>query len=165
MSDHFICSICGERHKGLVTDWAYSLPDVVWEIPESERAEKARFNNDLCQFGERYFIRCVLEVLLNDSPGEFGWGAWSEVEQPVFERYVQMYDKDGSAEPVHRGTLANRLPVYDSSLGKAVLIQFRDPTKRPSLSLPQSDKSQLADEQRSGIDNSRHHEIIDIIHR
>ena len=165
MSDHFICSICGERHEGLVTDWAYSLPDVVWEIPEAERAVRARFTNDLCQFGERYFIRCVLGVPLNDSDGEFGWGAWSEVEWPVFERYLEMYEEDGAAEPVHRGTLANRLPAYEASLGKPVLIQFRDPTKRPSLSLPKDDESQLADEQRNGIDNARHHEIIDIIHR
>ncbi len=102
---------------------------------------------------------------LNDSDGEFGWGAWSEVEWPVFERYLEMYEEDGAAEPVHRGTLANRLPAYEASLGKPVLIQFRDPTKRPSQSLPQDDESQLADEQRNGIDNARHHEIIDIIHR
>ena len=152
MSDHFICSICGERHEGLVTDSAYSLPDVVWEIPEAERALRARFTNDLCQFGERYFIRCVLGVPLNDSDGEFGWGAWSEVEWPVFERYLEMYEEDGAAEPVHRGTLANRLPAYEASLGKPVLIQFRDPTKRPSLSLPQDDESQLADEIRLVLD-------------
>ncbi len=165
MSDGFTCSICGERHEGLPTDWGYALPDVVWALPESERAEKARFGSDLCQFGERYFIRCVLAVPLKDTAGDFGWGVWSEVGWDVFERYLEIYDQDGSGETPHRGTLANRLPVHPSSLGAPVLIQFRDPTRRPSLSLPPDDESPLANEQRKGIDTARHHEIVDIIQR
>lgn len=165
MNDHFTCSICGERHEGLVTDWAYSLPDAVWAIPEAERTEKARFTSDLCQFGERYFIRCVLGVPFTEAEGKFGWGAWSEVDWPVFERYLEMYERDGSTEPVHRGTLANNLPGYESSFGAPVEIQFQGSTKRPSLNLPQDDKSQLASDQRDGIDNLRYHEIINLIRR
>lgn len=66
MADHFQCSICGEWHEGFVTDWAYKLPDEVWQIPEAERSGKARFTDDLCQFDTRNFIRCVLDIPFNE---------------------------------------------------------------------------------------------------
>ncbi len=163
MSDSFTCSICGEDHGGLVKDWAYKLPDEVWAIPEAERTEKARFNNDLCQFDDRNFIRCVLDIPLTEAVDSFGWGAWAEVEWSTFERYLELYDEDGSAEPRHLGTLANDLPAYPGSIGMPVVIQFRDPTKRPSLFLPSNDQSLLAAEQREGINDARYHEILTII--
>ncbi len=146
-----------------MTDWAYKLPDEVWAIPEAERTEKARFNNDLCQFDERNFIRCVLDVSFTEAPGSFGWGAWAEVDWPTFERYLELYDEDGTSEPAYLGTLANALPAYPGSLGNPVVIQFRDPSKRPSLYLTPEDESRLAREQRSGIDAIRYHEILNLI--
>jgi len=160
LSDSFKCSICGEEHEGLPTDWAYTLPDVVWEIPEEERAERARFNNDLCQMGERYFIRCMLEVPFKDAAGYFGWGVWAEVEWPVFERYLELYDEDGSSEPSAPGELANELSPYAGSLGTRVTIRFRDPKNRPTLQLKPEDATQLALDQNAGIDQARHHEIL-----
>ncbi len=165
MPPSFVCAICREEHKGLITDWAYTLPDEVWAIPESQRAQRARFNTDLCQFGERYFIRCILPVPYPEADTEFGWGAWAEVAWPVFEGYLKLYDKDGSAEPAHSGTLANELRPYPGSLGAAVGIQFGDPTKRPKLSLRTGDDSLLAREQRSGIDSGRYHEVLTILRR
>lgn len=165
MGERFTCSICGEEHQGPVTDWAYKLPDVVWAIPEDERAEKARFNSDLCQFGERYFIRCVLDVPFTNATGSFGWGAWAEVDSFTFERYLVVYDEDGSSEPVRAGVLANDLPAYPGSLGTPVNIQFQDATKRPSLYLNEEDGSRLALEQRAGIGEARYHEILHIIER
>jgi hypothetical protein len=160
----FTCSICGQVHEGLTTDWACTLPDDVWAIPEAQRLEAATFTEDLCQFGERYFIRCVLPVRLREAADEFNWGAWAEVEWPTFERYLALYDQDGSAEPQHKGTLANALEPYSESFGATVLIQFRDPTKRPTLWLTNGDQSELAREQRTGIDNARYHEILDVLH-
>lgn len=165
MSDSFICSICGEEHEGLITDWAYKLPDVVWEIPEAERTEKARFNDDLCQLAERYFIRCVLHVPIAGAPESFGWGAWAEVDLRTFERYLEIYDEDGSYEPKRPGTLANELRPYPGSLGAPVVIEFRDPTKRPSLHLKPDNGTLLAGEQRFGIDEGRFHEILHVIRR
>ncbi|MBT2187091.1 DUF2199 domain-containing protein [Sphingobium nicotianae] len=163
MSDSFICSICGQEHIGLVTDWAYKLPHEVWAIPEAERSEKARFNNDLCQFDERNFIRCVLDMPFAEASGNFGWGVWAEVDWPTFERYLELYDEDGNSEPTHLGKLANALPAYSGSLGTPVVIQFRDPSKRPSLYLKPGDESRLALEQRAGINEARYHEILNII--
>lgn len=160
MSEHFACSICGKEHAGLPTDQAYKLPDVVWAIAEPERSTQAKFTSDLCQFGERYFIRSVLHVPFSETAGDFGWGVWVEVEWPVFERYLKLYDEDGAAEPRHAGILANAIPAYDGSLGTTVSIQFRLQTQRPSVHFSLGDQSRLAVEQRNGIDNERYHDIL-----
>jgi hypothetical protein len=163
LNDSFICSICGNEHEGPVTDWSYKLPDEVWMIPEAERSKKARYNNDLCQFDERHFIRCVLDVPFTKRPGEFGWGVWAEVDWPTFKRYLELYDEDGTSEPTRLAKLANALPAYPRSLGAPVIIQFRAASRRPSLYLRPEDESRLALEQRAGIDEARYHEILNII--
>lgn len=159
----FICSICGKRHEGLTTDWAYKLPDVVWAIPAAERSTAARFTDDLCQLGDRFFVRCVLPVRFLEAEGEFNWGAWAEVERSSFDRYVELFDKDGRSEPPHSGSLANALPPYAGSLGARVLVQFGDPTKRPTIHLTEADESQLKQDQRCGIDNARYHAVLDAL--
>jgi hypothetical protein len=156
----FLCSTCGKLHEGLATDTGYTLPDVVWAIPEGERAEKAKFNADLCLLGERHFIRCVLDIPFTETKGQFGWGAWAEVDRPTFERYLELYDADGTGEPMKDGLLANDLPPYANSVGSPVAIQFRDPSQRPALFLLPTDNSLLAKEQRNGIDDQRWHEML-----
>lgn len=163
MSDDFICSVCGIRHEGLITNRGYKLPDEVWSIPEAERSQRAKFDSDLCQLGERFFIRCVLLVPLSDCPDAFGWGVWAEVDWPTFERYLELYEADGSSEPSHRGLLANEIPGYPQSLGTYIDIRFGPASKRPSICLTSEDDSQLAEEQRRGMDHTRHLEIIALI--
>lgn len=164
MANQFVCSICGKEHAGLPTDWAFKLPDDVWAIREPERADTARFNNDLCQLGERYFIRCVLEMPFTDREGFFGWGAWAEVEWEVFQRYLELYEADGRNELPKEGSLANTLRAYDpDTKGHPILIQFREATRRPSLHVFPEDVSALALEQRKGIEEIRYHEILDAI--
>jgi hypothetical protein len=161
MTKGYQCSICGTVHEGLVSDKAFKLPDVIWAIPEHERTEQARFTSDLCQWGERYFIRCILYIPFTQTEGTFGWGAWCEVEWPVFERYLDFFDADGNEEPPKSGKLANALPPYDNSLGTDVEIQFRGPSERPTLHLLDFDNSDLAQDQRHGIDNVRWHAIVE----
>jgi hypothetical protein len=153
-------AVCGKTHAGLPTDQGYKLPDEVWAIPEQERSERAKFTADLCQYGGRYFVRCILLLPFTETIGDFGWGVWVEVERPVFERYLSLYEADGSGEPPHPGKLANALPGYHATLGTNVLIQFGNRKQRPSVLLPSSDQSQLALEQREGINGSRYHEIL-----
>jgi hypothetical protein len=160
VAESFVCKICGKTHAGLPTDQGYKLPDEVWAIPEQERRERARFTADLCEYAGRHFIRCILLVPFTETDGDFGWGVWVEVERPVFERYISLYEADGSAEPRHPGRLANALPGYAATLGTTVLVQFGDRKQRPSVHLLSGDQSRLALEQRHGIDESRYHEIL-----
>jgi hypothetical protein len=163
MSEHFICSICGMQHEGMVTDQAYKLPDDVWNLSETEKAEKARFDSDLCQFGERFFIRGLLLVPFLSQPGAFGWGVWAEVDWSTFKRYLELYESDGSAEPAHRGMLANAVLGYPSSLNSEVDINFGDASKRPTISFLAEDGGSLAEEQRGGMSAARYHQILDLI--
>lgn len=160
MTDQFVCSICGETHAGLTTDWAYTLPDEVWALSEADRAARAKYDTDLCLLDDRCFIRCILPVPLLEGEGAFCWGAWAEVARASFDRYVELYDADGAAEPPHDGRLANALSVYDQTLGVPVRIQFGDPTRRPVMSVGPDDQSLLARDQRVGISQARHHEIV-----
>ena len=160
MLEEFTCSVCGQQHAGLFADWGAKLPDVVFALSEDERDEKVRFDSDLCQMDGRYFIRGVLEVPFNETQGRFGWGVWAEVDISVFQRYVELYDKDGTSEPIKDGTLANELPPYVGYQSPPLAIQFRDPTTRPSFYLKPEDDSQLALEQKFGISSARHHDIV-----
>ncbi|ATR79066.1 DUF2199 domain-containing protein [Moraxella osloensis] len=159
MTSSFICSTCGEAHDGLPTDHGWQLPDDVWAIPEDERSNEAEFNSDLCQLGNRFFIRCLLKIPFNEQPDYYGWGVWVEVAEQDFDRYIELYDKDGSSEPSVSGTIANSVPGYPPTLGLAVDVQFQDSTSRPSVAVLAS-AHPLAEEQSIGIDNRRYHEIL-----
>ena len=159
-SSEYVCKLCGQSHSGLPTDTAYTLPDVVWDIPESERAEKAKWNSDLCQLGDRYFIRCLLEVPFLDLPGYYGWGAWAEVDWLSFEKYLQFYDKDGTNEAPLPARLANDLPTYGGTLGLEVLIQFRTASERPAILFPAESTNTLAAEVRRGMSYARFLEVL-----
>lgn len=147
----------------LSLDWGFELPDEVFALSDADQADQVRYNDDLCQWGDRFFIRCILPVPLKEQDDYFGWGAWAEVEAEVFERYLELYEEDGREEPPHPARLANRLGPYPgTTLGTRVMIQFQTPDDRPTLTLLDSDKSRLAQEQRDGIDAARHREVLEV---
>ncbi|MGN6828828.1 DUF2199 domain-containing protein [Paucibacter sp. M5-1] len=156
----FVCAVCGESHGGLSADTAFTLPDVVWEIPEAERDQHAKWTSDLCQFGERYFIRCLLPINFTDQPGYYGWGVWAEVDWPVFSRYLDLYEADGSEEPPAIGQLSNEVAAYGETLGLSVSIQFGPSSERPTLSFAEGESHSFAHEAARGMSNSRYHEIL-----
>ncbi len=125
MDDSFVCRICGQTHQGLVTDYAYELPDVVWAIPENERKDRAKFAPDLCMLDQPFFIRCVLEIPFIDRAERFGWGCWAEVDRKSFQRHLELYETDGSAEPLHQGRIANALPGDEDGLDTPIGFNSR----------------------------------------
>ncbi|HEX7969931.1 MAG TPA: DUF2199 domain-containing protein [Stellaceae bacterium] len=159
----FACPQCGTTHAGFPKDYGYTLPDEVWAIPQGERALQAKFTRDLCRFGDRYFIRCLLAVPFVGADDYFGWGLWVETARSVFERYVALYNQDASAEPPYTATIANRPPLYADALGAEVLIQFGPSKERPTIYFPPGASSTLAAEQRQGIDPARYHEVLEAI--
>lgn len=157
----YTCPSCGQTHTGLPTDIGYTLPDDVWAIPEDERGLLAKWTTDLCQLGERYFIRCLVKIPFRDRLGYFGLGLWAEVTWPVFDRYNQTYDCDGSLEPVHSGKLANQPPGYDKTVGVEISIKFGSSTERPTIHFPLDATCLLSLEQTNGIDYTRYHDILE----
>ncbi|MDE1149591.1 MAG: DUF2199 domain-containing protein [Azospirillaceae bacterium] len=160
MSEAFFCSLCGETHEGLPTQWAWQLPDAVLAIPADQREKAADFTEDVCAYDGRFFIRCVLPVPFTHRDDFFGWGVWAEVGRSTFLQYMELYEKDGSGEPPLPGTLANAIAVHGGPVGHPMLMQFGIANERPRLRLADRDMSQLAREQRAGIDANRHHEIL-----
>ena len=156
----FVCATCGLTHAGLPKDWAYQLPDDVWAIPESDRANRATWSDDFCELDGRLFLRCVLLIPLVDSHDHFCWGVWVEVESPVFARYREIYDRDGSGEPLASGILANKIPCYEVAAGARVFVAFGTAAERPTITLDPNSTSSLARDQRDGIDSARYHEIL-----
>ena len=159
----FTCPHCGKTHEGAPTDWGWTLPDEVWAIPEERRGAEARYNTDLCQWKERYFIRCLLPLPFTDREGYFGWGVWVEVAKEGFDAYLAVYDRDGSNAPPVQGTLANAVPGYSDSACCPVEIRFGPSDQRPLVSFPEHATSRLALEQREGIDAGRYHLILETI--
>lgn len=156
----FVCATCGETHEGMPTDSGWTLPDVVWAIPKDRRSSQAHYNADLCQFGNRFFIRCVLHLPFSEQPGSYAWGPWVELSQPHFARYLELYDQDGSAEPRVPGTLANEFPAYPSTLGLPVMVQFQGASSRPRVHVAADAAHPLAAEQADGIGNGRYHDFL-----
>jgi len=159
----FTCPHCGKSHEGDPTDWGWTLPDEVWEIPEDKRKDEAKFNTDLCQWGERYFIRAMLPIPFLDREGYFGWGAWVEVEKDGFDAYLNIYETDGSDEPRVPGVLANEVPGYNDLGQCSVEIQFGPSDQRPFVYFTENSTCQMAQEQRNGIDAMRYHQILESI--
>lgn len=160
MATGFVCGICGERHAGLPLDIGYQLPDCVWALPEEERAVQARFNTDLCQFEERNFLRGILYVPIPELNDSFGWGVWAEVTQQVFDRYLEIFERDARAEPPAVGTLANAVPGYPDSLGRKLEIRFSTSEQRPRLVMVQGEGS-LAEDQLQGLSYACYHALAE----
>lgn len=159
----YTCSHCGQEHEGLPTDWGYKLPDVVHDLQYLERYLRARSNRDLCTLDEsRYFFRALLPINLIEEPeGEsFTWGVWVEVDKAIHDLYLKSWDEDISSYGGSMGRLANDIKVHPGSMGLPVAIQFMSGTDRPKLELLPSVHHALALEQRNGISNKRHHDIL-----
>jgi len=156
----FVCSVCGKTHDGLRTDTAFTLPDIVWAISEEERDQRAKWTTDLCQMDEKYFIRCLLPIAFTDQPGYYGWGVWAQVEWPTFQRYLELYETDGTTEPPVTGVLANEIEAYGETIGLPVTIQFGSDSQRPTISFAESERHCLARETAVGMSYARYHEVL-----
>ena len=156
----YVCETCGRTHSGLRTDSAFKLPDQVWAIPEVEREERAKWTSDLCQMGDSYFIRSFLPLPFKSREGHFGWGVWVKVSWPVFERYLQIYEQDATAEPKVDGELANHPAAYELPSSVPVTLRFGTSSQRPVVEFPPEATHALALEQTLGIGEARYHEIL-----
>lgn len=124
------CSVCGAAIADLPIDFAYSLPDCVFDQPPSERSP--RCNADFAEFGGRKFVRALLPVPVVGSE-EFRYGVWIEVDQDDFIRIVQAWD-DAAIYPAltFRGVLANAIePFGAKTVGIEVEAATRAQNARP----------------------------------
>jgi len=156
------CSICDEEHDEITMDIAYARPQHYFEIPEDERDQRARFNDetnaDVCIIdGNLFLVRAVLPVPVEGGK-EFRHGVWVLLDEPGFRKYATFED-DGSDEPPLHGRLSSEVPGYPSTFLLPVEIQLGPPTQRPSVRLKPSEHL-FSTEQREGITMTRVHELV-----
>lgn len=157
----FRCECCGKWHSYAPTDMGFQLPDDAWSMPKEQRQNRLVANEDLCAIDRtRFFIRCVAMVPFKHCAGYFGWGLWVEVSKRDFFQYHDNHSKKGDKLQSFRGRVANALPGYPSLLGKPVVVRPGPKTQRPTLHFPSESRHLLAREQRTGVDASRHHQIL-----
>jgi hypothetical protein len=133
----FICPCCGELHKGL-PDLAYSAPAHWSDILRKEDPDNNHLDSDGCIIGgKHFFVRCVLEVPIQDSDARLGWGVWVSQSEANFREYTEMAPND--PERTTFGYLANRLPHYPDTLDMPTHVHWRLNGRRPWVELPPDD--------------------------
>jgi hypothetical protein len=161
MAYRFKCSKCDKWHEG-IPDVGYDRPLYASEVPEVERKRRVFLTSDLCIVdNEHFFIRCILLIPVKGIDTEFGWGVWSTLSKPNFERYRKHYGEDMSRWEPMFGYLSNRLPEYPDTLNLKLSVQTRARGDRPKVTLEPTDHL-LAADQREGMDLELALKIVDL---
>jgi len=160
----FTCATCGQIHPGLPTDYGFRLPDEVHALAYLDRYARSRSNADLCTLDDsRYFIRGIIPVPFQAIEDDFCWGIWAEVDKATHDHYVAGFDEDSIRGTTSKGSLANTIPGYPETAGLEIHIEFQDGSSRPKYFFPANESHALAHEQRGGISNKRHHDILEAV--
>lgn len=156
------CTYCGGSFADHVTGVAFELPDDVWMLPETERAERVKRRGGVCVLdNERFFVRGVLAVRVADSDHTLEWSVWTEIAQDDYLQYLMFFLLDGASTRPAGGTLANTLRGYDELDGHPVVVRFGAGNNPPNFELEKSTHCLYRD-QREGISHARLHELIDV---
>jgi hypothetical protein len=160
-----VCKTCGESHKGLF-HLGCDSPDQ-WPEPLDIRPNSDVLNSqhvvtsDMCILeGEHYFVRGVLELPIVNLPGEkFGYGAWSTLSKPNFDKVVEHFDIGCPPDlGPWFGWFSNRLKGYPDTLNLKCNVLPQPNRQRPLIELHEIDHP-LVVEQRNGISIDRLFEI------
>jgi len=159
----FTCDVCGEAHAGVTRDIRMGLPQSIFLLDEEERRRRAYVEDDFAmlhtQSGDRYFVRALLELPIDEEDGYFGYGAWVEVSAADVAALGELWDdEEGQRAGPFTGTLANELSPYAFTEGLAVRIRLRDVQLLPLVELADANH-ELVRAQRHGISRHRAHEL------
>ena len=157
----YVCQYCGETHEDLPLDIAFDKPGAYLALPARQRKSACRISADWCIINrERFFIRGCVFIPVPEISDHFVWGVWAEVPAHVFERYLALYEQDGTQERPYRGMLSvEREPRYAGMDGLLVNVQFSTAEERPSFTLLPSNHW-LHRDQQNGINLHRVQEIL-----
>lgn len=127
------CGCCGKDIGEIVFDKSYKMPDEIWNLPPIEKEERAQIDSDLCILDDRYFIRGVAYLPVNETDKSYGWGIWAEVPEENFFEYAKNYEEDNSSKPKFSGLVANQIPSYENTIGLELAVQLGNETQRPEF--------------------------------
>src|SRR5262245_33772064 len=135
------CSKCGRTHPRDQLELTFQRPDAVVALEKARRASEVKESDDLCVMrSERFFIRAVLPLSVQEWEEPYRIGVWVEVERTVFERVLELgYDSAQHQTPPFQARLANDIPSFPSTCGLPVRVQLTGPKTRPDVLVPQID--------------------------
>ena len=159
----FTCEVCGKAHVGALRDIRMSLPQPIFLLDEDERRRRAYVEDDFAvlhtQDADRYFVRALLELPIDEEDGYFGYGAWVEVSEADVAALGELWDdEEGRRAGPFTGALANELSPYAFTEGLPVRIRLRDVELLPLVELDDANH-ELVRAQRRGISRHRAHEL------
>jgi len=149
-NNHLVkCPQCGDEHELFDMEVAFGMPDDFFALPEDERNDRGKISDDFCQLGDRYFVRSVIPIPVNDRTEIYCWGVWIEVtEDDFFTTFNTWEEDDVSHIPRLAGTLANELPGYEDTVSLRGELELKSDS-RPFFHV--SEESKLKADQSSGI--------------
>jgi hypothetical protein len=155
------CKCCGKQYNTLPLDWAFRAPDPWFAVPEAERDQRGKLDQDLCMIDNKdFFVRGCLEIPLIDANDCFTWGVWVSVSRENFERVLELWDATITDEDdPFFGWLCNDLDGYPTTYALKTMGHLRNSGKRPFIELEPTDHP-LAVEQRQGISIKRVEEMM-----
>jgi hypothetical protein len=160
----YVCSHCGETHRGLPMSYGATAPALWFMLPLQERAARAELSSDQCIIDdEYYFLLGGIYLPVKDSDKQFLWLSWVSITAEKFVRAAEIWDIPGrESEPPYPGWLASDLPGYRATLNLKCELYTRPPGERPFILLDAADHP-LAVEQRDGITLARVREFAELV--
>ncbi len=156
----FKCNRCGKYHSELPLNYRSKAPVYYDEIPEKQRAGRARLSEDQCVIDDQhFFIAGNVEIPIKGSDDMFSYMVWVSLSEKNFQRAAALWHKEGREnEPPYFGWLSTRLPGYPDTVNIKTMVHTQPVGIRPTIELEPTDHP-LALEQRQGITWERIQEI------
>ena len=133
----YVCPCCGLMHVGLPA-LGFRAP-LYWNDGVAQ-AEGERLDSDLCVIGgQDYFIRCVLNMPIQNSSAVLGWGVWLSQSRANFELYADQAAAETIPHRITFGYLANRIPGYPDTLSLHANAHWQTDGLRPIVELKETD--------------------------
>lgn len=140
--------------------YGFTAPRNWLELPEAERATRAKLTDDLCTIDDsEYYVRGCLEVPVSDSSESLIWGVWVSVSKESFRYILAQWDAPiAEDEPPRFGWLSTWIDGYPEPLEIRCHVFLRPSNLRPRIVLEPTDYP-LAVEQHRGITLDRVKEL------
>ena len=134
------CKSCDQWHEGVPT-FGFDAPAIAECTKEEEREKRVDLGSDDCVVdGERFLVRGCIEIPVAGEAEPFIWGAWVDISQKDFERWIETFDLEKRTHVgPFAGYLGNVLPCYPDTFNLHVVLHLRDKGTRPYIEVPQSD--------------------------
>jgi hypothetical protein len=135
------CEKCGKIHD----HWpalAFDSPYYYNILSDKDKEEIAELNDDFCvikyETQTDFFIRVVLNQLVNDSCQDLPYGLWVTLSEKNFQEYSE-YFSTGNQDKVYFGFLSNVIEGYDHTLNLKMNVVVKKGSNRPEI-VPHEDQ-------------------------